>query len=128
MSDQEDIDNMDIDIKLGDDDGPQNTNDVSTVMDSSSSHTANKNGGFSFDSLESVRKKLLDLTGRNTLINYKHPKASCIRLIDELPEQIYEVLASRKTFTFIPVPEPTENELVDAGFIEIDPLTRTKTT
>ena len=83
--------------------------------------------GFAFDSLESVRKKLLDLTGRNPLINYKHPKASCIRLIDELPEQIYEVLISGKSFTFIPVPEPTENQLVEAGYIEIDPVSKKKT-
>ena len=57
---------------------------------------------FAFDSLESVRKKLLDLTGRNQLLNYKHPKSSCVRIIDELPDQIYAELQSGKTFTFIP--------------------------
>jgi len=82
---------------------------------------------FSFDSLESVRKKLLDLSGRNTLLNYRHPKASCVRLIDELPDQVYEVLTSGKEFTFVPVPEPTERELIEAGYIEVDQITGSKT-
>lgn len=47
---------------------------------------------FAFDSLESIRKRLLDLTGRNSLLNFRHPKSSCIRFIDELPDQIYTVL------------------------------------
>lgn len=75
---------------------------------------------FAFDSLEAIRKKLLDLTGRNSLLNYKHPKTSCVRLIDELPDQIYDVLQDGKKFTFVPIPEPTEEELIDAGFIKID--------
>ena len=75
---------------------------------------------FAFDSLESVRKKLLDLTGRNQLLNYKHPKASCVRIIDELPDQIYAEHQSGKTFTFIPIPEPTEQQLIDQGYLRWD--------
>lgn len=82
--------------------------------------------GFAFDSLESVRKKLIDLTNRNSLLNYRHPKGSSIRIIDELPDQIVEVLSEDKSFTFIPVPEPTEAELIREGFIKIDPVTRAK--
>src|SRR5690606_29896059 len=63
---------------------------------------------FEYTSLEVVRKKLLDLTGRNQLLNYKHPKVACVRLIDELPDQIYEELQNGKIFNFIPVPDPTE--------------------
>ncbi len=85
---------------------------------------SNKSKKFAFDSLESVRKKLLDLTGRNSLLNYRHPKSSCIRLIDELPDQIYEVLESDRKFTFIPVPEPTEDELIEAGFITVNPVSK----
>jgi len=86
-------------------------------------NTSTLNSGFAFDSLESVRKKLLDLSGRNTLLNYKHPKTSCIRLIDELPDQIISELRDDKTLTFIPVPEPTEKELIETGYIEADPKT-----
>ncbi|TYO99684.1 uncharacterized protein DUF559 [Geothermobacter ehrlichii] len=82
--------------------------------------------GFAFDSLESVRKKLIDLTNRNTLLNYRHPKASCLRIIDELPNQIVERLRAGKEFTFIPVPEPTEAELIVAGYVEVDPVTGQK--
>jgi len=87
---------------------------------------ATNNGGFAFDSLESVRKKLLDLSGRNALLNYRHPKASSVRLIDELPDQVYDELHNEKTLTFIPVPEPTEKELIDAGYITVDPNTNDK--
>lgn len=81
---------------------------------------------FSYDSLESIRKRLLDLTNRNSLLNYKHPKGGCIRLIDELPDQIYRHLLDGKKFTFIPVPEPTEKQLIDAGYITIDKTTLKK--
>ncbi|HEX9777726.1 MAG TPA: DUF4011 domain-containing protein, partial [Geopsychrobacteraceae bacterium] len=53
--------------------------------------------GFAFDSLEAVRKKLIDLTNRNNLLNYRHPKTSCLRIIDELPDQIVEVLGAGKS-------------------------------
>lgn len=75
---------------------------------------------FAFDSLEAIRKRLLDLTSRNSLLNYRHPKSSCVRLVDELPDQIYQVLQENKKFTFIPTPEPTEKGLIDAEFIKID--------
>lgn len=78
------------------------------------------NNNFSFTSLESIRRRLLDLSGRNNLLNFKHPKTSCIRIIDELPDQIYSVLESGGKFTLIPVSEPTEQELFRAGFIKID--------
>ncbi len=75
---------------------------------------------FAFDSLESVRKKLLDLTGKNTLLNYKHSKTNSIRLIDELPNQIFQTLSEGKKLCFLSVPEPTENELIDTGYIQFD--------
>ena len=78
---------------------------------------------FAFDSLDSIRKRLLDLSGRNSLLNFKYPKTSCVRLIDELPDQIYEVLQEGKKFTFIPITEPTERELIDAGYIKVNPVT-----
>lgn len=76
---------------------------------------------FEYNSLEAVRKKLLDLTGRNQLLNYKHPKVACVRLIDEFPDQIYEELQNGKAFNFIPVPDPTEQELLAEGYLRKDP-------
>jgi hypothetical protein len=89
--------------------------------------SSNTPDSFSFTSLAAIRKRLLDLSGRNSLLNFKHPKASCVRIIDELPDQIYSVLESGAKFTFIPVPEPTERELVDEGYIKIDPEAEQRT-
>ena len=80
----------------------------------------NTSKNFYFDSLESIRRRLLDLTSRNGLLSYKHPKAKCVRLIDELPNQIYDVLSNEGSFTFIPVPEPTEDELIQAGLLKYE--------
>ncbi|WP_257295146.1 DUF4011 domain-containing anti-phage protein Hhe [Endozoicomonas sp. YOMI1] len=77
--------------------------------------------GFAYDSLESVRKKLLDLTSRNTLLNYRHPKATSVRVIETNPDNAAKALLDEKSLIFMPVPEPTESELIDAGYFEEDP-------
>ena len=79
-----------------------------------------------FSSLEDQRLKLLDLSNRNSLLNYKFPQKGCVKLIDELPNQIFEFLSEKQAFTFIPVPEPSEKELLELGFIIIDPVTHEK--
>ena len=88
--------------------------DEENAIDLSEQETGSK---FGYTSLQSVRKKLLDLTGRNQLLNYKHPKASCVRIVDELPDQLFEELQRGREFTFVPVPEPTESELIEAGYL-----------
>jgi very-short-patch-repair endonuclease len=59
--------------------------------------------------LEKTRKKLLDLTKRNKLINYKRPsKTRNLKIIDESAEFIYKHLVFDETpfkFKFIPEPE-----------------------
>lgn len=70
--------------------------------------------------LANLRMRLLDLTARNRLINFKHSKTSSLRIIDELPDQLVEILLTEKEMRFLPVPEPTRDELVTAGYIEID--------
>lgn len=61
--------------------------------------------------LERLRQKLLDLSTTNRMLSYRHPKASCLRVVDELPHQLFEVLHDGATLTFEPVPEPTQREL-----------------
>lgn len=70
--------------------------------------------------LENLRKRLLDLTTRNRLINFKHSKGSSLRIIDELPDQLVETLLADKEMRFLPVPEPTREQLIKAGYIEVD--------
>jgi len=61
------------------------------------------------EQLEQIKKKLLDLSKRNKLINYKYPaKSKNLRIIDESPEFIYQYLVfEEKTFTFKSIPYPT---------------------
>ena len=70
--------------------------------------------------LKNLRKRLLDLTGRNRLINFRHTKRGSLRIIDELPNQLVETLLAEKEMRFQAVPEPTREELIAAGYIEID--------
>lgn len=56
------------------------------------------------------REKLLDLTNRNNFINLSlQPRSNRnIRLIDELPDRIYQQLESGDKFELIPLPLPTD--------------------
>ena len=65
-----------------------------------------KTAEFLTGSFENLRKRLLDLTTRNSLINYRFPKASCLRFVDELPNQLAEHLLNGGVFRLIAVPEP----------------------
>lgn len=70
--------------------------------------------------LENLRMRLLDLTARNRLINFRHTKKGSLRIIDELPDQLAETLLSETEMRFLPVPEPSRDELIGTGYIEID--------
>lgn len=73
--------------------------------------------------LQNLRMRLLDLTARNRLINFKHTKSSSLRVIDELPNQLVETLLSEKEMRFVAVPEPTEEELIATGHLQQDEQT-----
>ncbi|MCC5880056.1 MAG: DUF4011 domain-containing protein [Idiomarina sp.] len=75
-------------------------------------------------SLENLRNRLLDLTSRNRLINFKHTKKSSLRIVDSLPDALAEMLTSEKEIRFLSVPEPTENDLIEAGYLVRDPETK----
>ncbi|MDH1507577.1 DUF4011 domain-containing protein, partial [Aeromonas caviae] len=69
---------------------------------------------FVLTSLEAMRKKLLDLTSRNRLLNFPLTnKGSALRIVDELPEQLYETLCAEVAMEFAPVPEPTRQQLLE---------------
>lgn len=87
---------------------------------SSAGDDAGTSHRFAFGSLENVRKKLLDLTARNNLLSFRYTRANSLRIIDELPDQVASVLQEGKALTFIPVPEPSEEELEDAGYLVDD--------
>lgn len=56
--------------------------------------------------LERLREKLLDLTLKNRLLNFR-AGASSIEIIDEVPRQVFEVLVARgRSMILEPAPEP----------------------
>ena len=54
--------------------------------------------------LEQIRQRLLDLSRRNTLLNYRHPPKRSIRVIDEMPDQLFRGLLAERKFFFEPLP------------------------
>lgn len=73
--------------------------------------------------LEKLRLRLLDLSTRNRLLDLKHTPTAALRIIDELPNQLYEVLSSEQAMRFLAVPEPTKEELRARGYFERDQAT-----
>jgi len=72
--------------------------------------------------LDKLRTKLLDLTGRNNLISYRHTPRSQkqIRIVDEALEQLYLKFREENTvFRFKNVPEP-ELEYDDENNVEFE--------
>ncbi len=61
--------------------------------------------------LNSLRAKLLDLTTRNRLLAFSHSRTGCLRVVDELPDQLFQGLRDGKDFGFDAVPEPSQREL-----------------
>ncbi len=87
------------------------------------SEQKNPNQDVALKALNNLRIRLLDLTARNRLINFRHTKRGSLRIIDELPDQLVETLLAETEMRFLPVPEPTREALVAAGYIEIDEVT-----
>ncbi len=76
--------------------------------------------GFAVDSLESMRKRLLDLTGRNRLLNFHHGRGGHVRVVDEFPDQLHLFLLNEKPMVFKPFPELSLKELVEFGYVSVD--------
>jgi hypothetical protein len=67
--------------------------------------------------LEETRRRLLDLTRRNRLLNHRGQGRSALRIVDELPEQIFRLLvAEGRTLQFLAREEapPEAKAMVDA--------------
>lgn len=75
-------------------------------------------------SLENLRKRLLDISARNRLLNFRHTKTASLRVVDELPDQLVDMLLSDKEMTFKAVPEPSRDDLIKAGYIIVDEETQ----
>lgn len=56
--------------------------------------------------IERMRLRLLDLTNRNRLLNFRHTKRSTLDVVGHPPELIYQQLRDGAELTFKPVPKP----------------------
>lgn len=70
--------------------------------------------------LDSAREKLLDLTLRNTLLNYNIKKRGRLSIIDEMPNVLYDKLSSGSRMRFLPVPYPDIDDTTDDDEEEVD--------
>ena len=67
--------------------------------------------------LDRIRTRLLDLTNRNKLLNYRHTTASSLRVVDVSVDAVFRRLRDNEKLAFLPVPEP------DAGGKGLRPKT-----
>jgi len=66
--------------------------------------------------LEDGRRDLLDLGLRNTLLNHREFRGRGVRVVDELPSQIYRILvADGSVMTFLPVEEGVQPDSPEEG-------------
>ncbi len=65
-----------------------------------------KNLGTIKKSLNEYQKRLIDISKNNNLISFKHSQRSIqhIRIIDEMPDFLYNKIIDNKTITFKPLP------------------------
>ena len=60
--------------------------------------------------LDRIRTRLLDLTNRNKLLNYRHTTASSLRVVDVSVDAVFRRLRDNEKLAFLPVPEPDAGE------------------
>jgi hypothetical protein len=56
--------------------------------------------------LDRIRTRLLDLTNRNKLLNYRHSNASSLRVVDAAIDPAFARLRDGEKLSFVAVPEP----------------------
>jgi hypothetical protein len=58
--------------------------------------------------LERIRTRLLDLTNRNKLLNFRHSVTSSLRVVDVHLDSVFRHVTEGGKLSFLPVPEPKE--------------------
>jgi very-short-patch-repair endonuclease len=56
--------------------------------------------------LERIRARLLDLTNRNKLLNFRHTLRSSLSVVGVLPDFLFDTLIESDSVSFRPVPQP----------------------
>jgi len=71
---------------------------------------------FASEALDRIRRRLLDLSRRNPLLNFRERRRD-LRVVDELPTQVFKFLMDGKEFLFDPV---DDEEDVPGGSVEAE--------
>ena len=79
--------------------------------------TTTLQSGFAHSSLNALRKRLLNFSSRNALLNYRHTKSKSIQIVENTPHHILERLQAGQALTFLAVPDPTQLELTNANYL-----------
>jgi hypothetical protein len=58
--------------------------------------------------LERIRTRLLDLTNRNKLLNFRHSVTSSLRVVDVHLDSVFRHVTEGGKLSFLPVPEPKD--------------------
>ena len=77
---------------------------------------------FNFDAaIERHKTKLLDLSRRNQLLNFRFFKRSTIKIVDEIPSEIFkDIVVNNKKFDFLPKPETEEDHELEISLESIE--------
>src|ERR1700733_4790640 len=69
--------------------------------------------------LDDLRRELLDFSRRNNLVHLNHNSRSRshIRIVDKLPDQLFQALLAEQSLQFKPLPNPEES-IADEQTIE----------
>ena len=64
------------------------------------------------ESLKQLRLRLLDLTSRNRLLNFKPSAGKTIQIVNVFPNIVWDRVTDNQSLTILPVPEPKRDEYV----------------
>src|SRR5215472_3538799 len=63
--------------------------------------------------LDRIRTRLLDLTNRNKLLNFRHSPASSLRIVSAPIDSVFTRLSDNERLVLFPVPEPPSTNEFD---------------
>jgi hypothetical protein len=84
----------------------ENNNDERVEVTPAAPLSAEFIAGGTAAGLEKIRTRLLDITNRNRLLNFRHTISSSIRIVDADPNVIFTRLLNDEEIPLRPVPEP----------------------
>src|ERR1700733_14154404 len=67
--------------------------------------------GSTLDGLNRIRTRLLDLTNRNKLLNFRHSTSSSLRFVQIDIDNVFERLRENEKLSLLPVPEPRSDDI-----------------